>query len=66
MTDSTVDFELTDYGGHGGEPESSSHGVGLIGLGERVALLDGDFSAGAAPGGWLVSARLPSRSRVAA
>lgn len=66
MTDSTVDFELTDYGGHGGHHESSSHGVGLIGLGERVALLDGDFSAGATPGGWLVSTRLPSRSRVAA
>lgn len=66
MSDRTVDFELRDYGGRGDDLESSSHGVGLIGLRERVDLLDGSFSAARAPGGWLVTAQLPVRSRVAA
>ncbi|GLZ36392.1 sensor histidine kinase [Actinokineospora sp. NBRC 105648] len=52
-----VDIEVTDDGtrGHDGAP-----GHGLIGMRERVAHYDGDFTAGPAPdGGFTVRARLP-------
>jgi signal transduction histidine kinase len=40
----------------------SGGGFGLVGMGERVAALDGTFTAGpTAPGVWTVSVRLPLR-----
>ncbi|MFD7904796.1 sensor histidine kinase [Kitasatospora sp. NPDC059722] len=56
-----VSVEITDRGrGHGTAPGS---GFGLAGLRERVALLDGEFSAGPRPGGgFRVAARLPLRA----
>jgi signal transduction histidine kinase len=37
-------------------------GFGLVGMGERVAALDGMLAAGpTAPGVWTVSARIPLR-----
>ncbi|MEU3461282.1 hypothetical protein ABZ721_15215 [Streptomyces sp. NPDC006733] len=36
-----------------------AHGLGLVGMRERVALLSGDLSAGASRGGFRVTARLP-------
>ncbi|WP_189060128.1 sensor histidine kinase [Longimycelium tulufanense] len=44
------------------EPVGGSGGFGLVGMRERVQLLDGSFYAGPGPdGGWLVSAELPLR-----
>jgi signal transduction histidine kinase len=41
---------------------ASGGGFGLVGMGERVAALDGTFAAGpTAPGVWTVSVRLPLR-----
>jgi signal transduction histidine kinase len=43
-------------------PRSGAGGFGLVGMGERVAALDGALAAGpTAPGVWTVSARLPLR-----
>ncbi|MGY0061462.1 sensor histidine kinase [Streptomyces sp. LZ34] len=53
--------EIVDegHGGHGGAGASGS-GYGITGMRERVALLDGRFSAGPRPeGGFRVAARLP-------
>ncbi|WP_067826218.1 sensor histidine kinase [Nocardia inohanensis] len=66
MSEGTVNFTLRDRGGRTRGHESSWHGVGLIGLRERVELLGGSFSAGSSEGGWLITAHLPMRSRVAA
>ncbi|WP_073479701.1 sensor histidine kinase [Streptoalloteichus hindustanus] len=45
-----------------GEPVGGSGGFGLVGMRERVELLDGRFSAGPGPdGGWTVHAELPLR-----
>ncbi|MCP2262351.1 Signal transduction histidine kinase [Streptoalloteichus tenebrarius] len=47
---------------HDREPVGGSGGFGLVGMRERVELLDGRFSAGPAPdGGWAVRAELPLR-----
>lgn len=44
----------------GGIPLASAPGFGLIGMGERAALLGGTCAAGPAPGGgWVVDAELP-------
>lgn len=56
--------EVTDRGAAvPGAPDGSrprSTGFGLLGMGERVALLDGGFTAGPRPeGGFRVAARLP-------
>lgn len=53
-----LSLEVTDTGrGPGVGPDS---GYGLVGMRERVALLHGDFSAGARPGGgFRVAVRLP-------
>lgn len=52
-----------------GEPYPSARqdtGFGLVGMAERVALLDGTFAAGPGPdGGWVVAAQLPRRGGVA-
>ncbi|SDJ79662.1 sensor histidine kinase [Streptomyces indicus] len=46
--------------GVAGSPEGGTPGFGIAGMRERVALLDGEFSAGArAGGGFRVAARLP-------
>ncbi|MGF1426307.1 sensor histidine kinase [Kitasatospora sp. LaBMicrA B282] len=62
--ESELTVEVTDRGsgsghGHGGSGGGGG-GFGLIGMRERVALLDGEFSAGPRDGGgFRVAARLP-------
>ncbi|MDH6118686.1 signal transduction histidine kinase [Kitasatospora sp. GAS204A] len=56
-------IEVLD-GGHGTRPAptaTAGTGFGLVGMRERVALLNGQFSAGSRPeGGFRVAARLPA------
>ncbi|WP_460624953.1 sensor histidine kinase [Kitasatospora kifunensis] len=57
-------IEITDQGSGGAGGEGGA-GYGLIGMRERVALLHGEFTAGARPdGGFRVAARLPLRAGV--
>jgi signal transduction histidine kinase len=57
--DEELSVEVVDDG-RGATENSSSHGFGLVGMQERVALLYGDLSAGPRPeGGFRVTARLP-------
>ncbi|WP_306336275.1 sensor histidine kinase [Streptomyces sp. KL118A] len=52
-------IEIEDSG-RGGAAPARGTGFGLVGMGERVALLHGEFSAAPRPGGgFRVSARLP-------
>lgn len=53
--DGEVSIEVSDNG-HGGEPQP---GHGLIGMRERVAVYDGEFSAAPSETGFRVYARLP-------
>lgn len=54
-----VSVEVADHGQGPGDGPSGT-GCGLAGMRERVALLNGDFSAGPGPGGgFVVRARLP-------
>lgn len=56
--DEELAIEVTDGGRGGGD--STDTGFGLTGMRERVALLNGDFSAAPDPaGGFRVAARLP-------
>ena len=56
--DGQLSIEVTDSG-RGGDPVAGT-GYGITGMRERAALLGGDFSAGARPGGgFRVAARLP-------
>jgi signal transduction histidine kinase len=56
--DGQLSVEVTDSG-HGGDPVAGT-GYGITGMRERAALLGGDFSAGARPGGgFRVTVRLP-------
>ncbi|RBO85554.1 sensor histidine kinase [Nocardia puris] len=50
-------FDLRDNGFPRGEP--SGHGVGLIGLRERVELLGGTVTAGPGGDGWRLTAQVP-------
>ncbi|MGO1055872.1 sensor histidine kinase [Crossiella sp. CA198] len=60
-TGEVVTIEVTDTG-PGGEPRPGGHG--LTGMRERVALHEGEFSAGPGPdGGFRVHATLPHRRR---
>lgn len=69
----TVDYrerelaiEVVDLGCGGSGESGGSHGYGIVGMRERVSLLDGDFSAGPrAGGGFRVAARLPLAERPA-
>ncbi|MFQ6398617.1 sensor histidine kinase [Nocardia sp. KC 131] len=61
--DGTVDFVLRDTGIHT-EPNGTGHGLGLVGLRERVELLGGAFDAGPGTRGWQLIARLPAGARV--
>ena len=57
--DQCVRLDIADDGEPASAPRQDT-GFGLVGMAERVALLDGTFSAGPRPGrGWLVSAVLP-------
>lgn len=56
-----VPVEVLDNGRGTAHPHAAG-GFGLLGMRERVALLDGQFSAGPrAEGGFRVAARLPAR-----
>jgi signal transduction histidine kinase len=51
--------------GSGFEPRARSEGFGLLGMHERVALLDGELAIDSAPGrGTLVGAHIPIRERL--
>ncbi|NNH72640.1 histidine kinase [Nocardia uniformis] len=64
VRDGMVDFALHDRATHAATNGRSPHGVGLIGLRERVTLLGGDFEAESTGGGWHLAAHLPTGSRV--
>lgn len=56
-----VMIEVLDNGRGATHPHSGGGGFGLLGMRERVAMLDGQFSAGPrAEGGFRVAARLPA------
>ncbi|WP_429424429.1 sensor histidine kinase [Nocardia sp. GAS34] len=59
--DDGVDFLLFNTV-PGGETSSAGAGLGLIGLRERVQLLDGVLAAGPTPAGWRLAAHLPGRA----
>ncbi|WP_406236771.1 sensor histidine kinase [Nocardia sp. NBC_01009] len=63
IDDGTVDFVLCDRGMRT-EPKGTGHGLGLVGLRERVELLGGEFTAGPGDMGWQLVARLPTAARV--
>jgi signal transduction histidine kinase len=59
--DQDLTVEVDDAGGHGpGVRNRADGGIGLLGMRERVAALDGELQAGPRPGGgFRVRARLP-------
>ncbi|MFB4320367.1 sensor histidine kinase [Actinomadura sp. 21ATH] len=62
-TDRDLAIEIVDSG-RGGPAAGAGAGYGLLGMRERVGLLDGDFTAGPRPGGgFRVAARLPVEAR---
>lgn len=64
-TGTSVRLDVTDDG-EPVPPSRQDSGFGLVGMAERVALLDGTFEAGARPGGgWTVSAELPRTGGIA-
>lgn len=64
LHDAHVAFLLRDNGSpHSETPNGNGHGLGLIGLRERVELLGGDFTAEPNSGGWQLTATLPIGAR---
>ena len=59
---STIDVRIVDDGNGAGMGAGSGHGI--VGMRERVELLDGQFSAGPqVDGGFEIHATLPLRER---
>jgi signal transduction histidine kinase len=57
-------IEVVDEGNGARPPDDGDRGSGLIGMGERVALFDGELKVGRRPnGGFSVWARLPLESQ---
>jgi signal transduction histidine kinase len=57
--DNSIDVEIVDTG-RGAASKPSEEGHGIIGMRERVAVLQGEFDAGPRPGGgFRVRARIP-------
>ena len=57
-TGDALDIEITDNGGHSTETVTGN-GHGLVGMSERVALLNGELTVGRVSGGFRVHATLP-------
>jgi signal transduction histidine kinase len=55
----TLDLEITDNGGSAAGSSERGRGHGLVGMRERVSLLDGELTAGPITGGFRVRATLP-------
>jgi signal transduction histidine kinase len=49
--------------GNGFDPQADTSGFGLLGMRERVQLLEGSFEIESSPSGTTISARLPVRRR---
>jgi signal transduction histidine kinase len=63
VTEDAVELSIENAAGSPAKRVSSA-GVGLLGIGERVALLGGTLEAGQAPGGgYRLAARLPLEGR---
>jgi len=61
--DGTVELSVTDDGA-GYQTDAASEGFGLIGMRERIALVDGELSFRSRPGtGTTVTARIPVQRR---
>ncbi|MFF7891494.1 sensor histidine kinase [Streptomyces sp. NPDC007907] len=59
-TDDCLEIEVTDTGGGKDAPPVESNGRGHMGLRERLAVYDGELTAGPTPdGGYRVAARIP-------
>ncbi|AMW14133.1 hypothetical protein A4E84_34370 [Streptomyces qaidamensis] len=59
-TDDCLEIEVTDTGGVKDTPPLESNGRGHMGLRERLAVYDGELTAGPTPnGGYRVAARIP-------
>jgi signal transduction histidine kinase len=59
-TDSSLLIEVTDTGGAKGCPPVENSGRGLLGLRERLAVYEGELTAGPThTGGYRVTARIP-------
>jgi signal transduction histidine kinase len=61
--DNCLDIEVTDTGAVRGAPSTDGNGRGLIGLRERLAVYEGDLTAGPTlAGGYRITARIPWRT----
>ncbi|GGY35612.1 sensor histidine kinase [Streptomyces djakartensis] len=59
-TDACLEIEITDTGGTDDSPPVPGNGRGHMGLRERLAVYEGELTAGPAPtGGYRVTARIP-------
>jgi two-component system sensor histidine kinase DegS len=65
VTETGSDIEiLVEDNGHGFDTDSKPEGVGLVGINERVELLDGTVKIASTPGnGTTMRARIPTRRR---
>jgi signal transduction histidine kinase len=60
--DGRLEIEVTDTGGAPGSQSATGNGRGLIGLRERLAVYDGELTAGRIPNGYRITATLPWRT----